>query len=155
MPLSDARKRANKKWDADNMRNLSIKLRKEYAEQVKIACKEAGTTPGAVMRAAIDSFMNGERAQPVTPEEVQPNDSILTPEAIKAAKEAAALEGEELGVFLTRAIRETAERDEKIRPLLKPQKTQEPPKKEEMPAFNGDFHPRRQEYLNRAKEGSK
>ena len=57
MPISDARRRANKKWDAANMTNLSIKLRREYAEEIKAAASAAGTTPAAIMRRAIDEFM--------------------------------------------------------------------------------------------------
>lgn len=57
MPLSDAKKKANKKWDAANMTNLSIKVRRSYAEQIKEKCSAAGTTPSAIMRKAIDDFM--------------------------------------------------------------------------------------------------
>ena len=59
MPLSEARKRANKKWDAANMQNLSIKVRRDYADRIRAATAEAGTTPAAVMRAALDAFMEG------------------------------------------------------------------------------------------------
>ena len=122
----------------------------EEADAIQAAADTAGESVAKYITGAIRGRMKGQ-----LPVNVDMNTDILTPEAIKAAKEAAALQGEELGEFLARAIRDTAERDEKIRPLLKPQKTQEPPKKEEMPAFNGDFHARHQEYLNRAKEGSK
>ena len=57
MPLSEARKRANKKWDAANMQNLSIKVRREYADRIRAATAAAGTTPAAIMRQALDAFM--------------------------------------------------------------------------------------------------
>ena len=58
MPLSEARKRANKKWDAENMQNLSVKVRRDYADRIRAKAAERGTTPGAIMRKALDDFMN-------------------------------------------------------------------------------------------------
>ena len=57
MPLSEARKKANKKWDAVNMQNLSVKVRRDYAERIKAAAAAAGTTPSTIMRKALDDFM--------------------------------------------------------------------------------------------------
>ena len=54
---SEAHKRASKKWDAANMQNLSIKVRRTYADQIREATARAGTTPAAIMRKAIDEFM--------------------------------------------------------------------------------------------------
>ena len=68
-PVSDAKKRANKKWDAANMQNLSVKVRRDYADAIRAACSEQGTTPGAVMRAALESFMQQYGAKPDTKEE--------------------------------------------------------------------------------------
>lgn len=60
MPLSEARKRANKKWDAANMQNLSIKVRRDYADRIRAATAAAGTTPAAIMRRALDDFMQAQ-----------------------------------------------------------------------------------------------
>jgi len=57
MPLSEAKKAANKKWDAANMQNLSVKVRRDYAERIKAAAAAAGTTPSTIMRQALDDFM--------------------------------------------------------------------------------------------------
>ena len=57
MPLSEAKKAANKKWDAVNMQNLSVKVRRDYAERIKAAAAAAGTTPSTIMRKALDDFM--------------------------------------------------------------------------------------------------
>ena len=35
MPLSDARKRANKKWDRANMKRFAVDLRNEVFEEVE------------------------------------------------------------------------------------------------------------------------
>lgn len=57
MAISEARKRANKKYNAKTYTMLGCKVRKDYAEQVKAACEAAGTTPNAIFRAALDRFM--------------------------------------------------------------------------------------------------
>lgn len=58
---TEAHKRASKKWDAANMTNLSIKIRRTYADQVKKAAAAEGTTPAAIMRKAIDDFMKNHQ----------------------------------------------------------------------------------------------
>ena len=58
MPVSDAKKKSNAKWDKENMTNLAIRIRKTYADRVRAACRAAGTTPAAIMRKAIDDFVN-------------------------------------------------------------------------------------------------
>ena len=65
MPLSDARKRANRKWDQANLTNISIKIKKTYYEQVKQAAAAAGTTPAAIMRKAIDDFMQDHKTEEI------------------------------------------------------------------------------------------
>ena len=60
---SEAHKRASKKWDAANMTNLSIKIRRTYAEQIREATAKAGTTPAAIMRQAIDKFMQDHQEE--------------------------------------------------------------------------------------------
>ena len=57
MAQTDAQKRAAKKYQAAHMASVGIKLRKEDAEAFKAACAAAGTTPSAVLRAAISQFM--------------------------------------------------------------------------------------------------
>jgi len=60
---SEAHKRASKKWDAVNMTNLSIKVRRTYADEIRRATAEAGTTPAAIMRKAIDEFMQNHQEE--------------------------------------------------------------------------------------------
>ena len=57
MPVSEAKKKANNKWDAANMQNLSVKVRRDYADQVRAKAAEKGTTIGAILRKALDDFM--------------------------------------------------------------------------------------------------
>jgi hypothetical protein len=57
VPVSEAKKKANNKWDAANMQNLSVKVRREYADQIRAKAAEKGTTVGAILRKALDDFM--------------------------------------------------------------------------------------------------
>ena len=57
MPVSEAKKIANNKWDAANMQNLSVKVRRDYADQIRAKAAEKGTTVGAILRKALDDFM--------------------------------------------------------------------------------------------------
>ena len=61
MALTEARRRANNKYIAKNYTVVGCKVRKDEAEKFKEACKEAGTTPNAIFRAAMDDFMGWER----------------------------------------------------------------------------------------------
>ena len=54
---SAAKRRANNKWDGENMTVLGCKVRKEIAEEFKAECKHRGTSPNEVFRAAISDFM--------------------------------------------------------------------------------------------------
>lgn len=55
--LTDAKRRANNKWDKENMANICCKMRREIAEEFKAAAKANGTTPNALIRAWIDGYI--------------------------------------------------------------------------------------------------
>lgn len=57
MAVSDAKRRANNKYDKEHMTVLSCKVRKDYAQQVKQAAADRGTNVNAILRAALDAFM--------------------------------------------------------------------------------------------------
>ena len=64
MPISEAKKKSNQKWDKENMTNLAIRVRRTYADQIRAACRAAGTTPATIMRQAIDDFMQDYQEEP-------------------------------------------------------------------------------------------
>lgn len=74
MPVSDAQKRARNKYDAQHYTVTGCKIRKEYAEAFRARCEQYDTTPGAVLRAALDSFMETHPA----PDPGNVNDSTST-----------------------------------------------------------------------------
>ena len=57
MPLSEARKKANAKWAAENMATLGCKMKKDRATRVKRVCAEQGITVNTMLNAAIDEFL--------------------------------------------------------------------------------------------------
>ncbi len=54
--VTEARKRANAKWDKENMVVLACKVKRETAEQFKAACAAQGTTTNAVLQQAVKTF---------------------------------------------------------------------------------------------------
>jgi len=50
MPVSDAKKKANAKWDSANMTTLACKIKKDKAEKFKEYCANIGKTSNAVLR---------------------------------------------------------------------------------------------------------
>lgn len=63
MVMTAAQKRAHDKYDKANYTNLAIKIRKTYADEIRLACIDSGVTPSAIMRKAIDQFMESYRQQ--------------------------------------------------------------------------------------------
>lgn len=59
--LSEARKRANLKWDKENMTILACRVRKDYAEQVKAKALKNGDTVNGIIRKALDDYMAREK----------------------------------------------------------------------------------------------
>lgn len=54
---SEAKRRANNKFDLKTYTVLGCKIRKEEAEAFKKACQELKTTPNEVFKKAISTFM--------------------------------------------------------------------------------------------------
>ena len=52
--MNEARKRANVKWDKENMTTLACRVTKVRAQAFKDACAALGTLPSRVFQEAID-----------------------------------------------------------------------------------------------------
>lgn len=50
MALPESRKKANAKWDAENMATLGCRVKREQAEKFKAYCADKGKTSNAVLR---------------------------------------------------------------------------------------------------------
>lgn len=55
--VSEAKRKANNKYDAKHMTVLGCKVRKEYAEKVKQKAQDTGTTVNAILKKALDDFI--------------------------------------------------------------------------------------------------
>ena len=58
--VTDAKRRANRKYDALHMTVLGCKVRKGYADQIRAEAKARGTTVNAILLEALRRFMAGE-----------------------------------------------------------------------------------------------
>lgn len=113
MAVSDAKKKANAKWDSENMATLSCKVKKDHADSFKAYCAEIGKTSNAVLRDCVLSCIGDaarENSQEATGMHGAPG-YILTPEATKTAQEAAQKAGETVSAFVERAVVTQAQRD--------------------------------------------
>lgn len=61
--ITAAKRAANDKWDRENMTILACKVRKDYAERVKARAAADGTTVNAILKAALDDYMNEKASE--------------------------------------------------------------------------------------------
>lgn len=57
MALSEARKKANQKWDAANMKIVACKIKREDADKFAEIAKSNGTTPNELIRNFIAEYI--------------------------------------------------------------------------------------------------
>ena len=113
MAVSDAKKKANAKWDSENMATLACKVKKDHADKFKAYCSEIGKTSNAVLRECVLSCIGEATGEsPQKPAGApQGEGAILTPSALKTAQEAAQRAGETVPAFVSRAVDIQAKRD--------------------------------------------
>ena len=113
MAVSDAKKKANAKWDSENMATLACKVKKDHADKFKAYCSEIGKTSNAVLRECVLSCIGEATGEsPQQPAGAPQGDgAILTPSALKTAQEAAQRAGETVPAFVSRAVDIQAKRD--------------------------------------------
>ena len=113
MAISEAKKKANQKWDSANMSTMACKVKREQAEQFRAYCTNKGETVNAVLQGFVSSCINNtaSETQNIAPDGDKNAGAILTPAALKTAQEAAQKAGETVSVFVERAIETQAQRD--------------------------------------------
>ncbi len=57
-PYNDARRRANKKWDAENTCQFTVMVPKFYKDLVKAHCAETGESMNRMFRRLLDVELN-------------------------------------------------------------------------------------------------
>lgn len=114
MAISEAKKKANQKWDSANMSTMACKVKREQAEQFRAYCTNKGETVNAVLQGFVSSCINNtaSETQNIAPDGDKNAGAILTtPAALKTAQEAAQRAGEPVPVFVERAVETQAQRD--------------------------------------------
>ena len=53
MAISQAKRKANDKWDKENMKVISVKMTKKFADNIDIAVKNTQTSRNAYIKNAI------------------------------------------------------------------------------------------------------
>lgn len=110
MAVSDAKKKANAKWDSENMATLACKVKKDHADKFKAYCAGVGKTSNAILRDFVLESI-GEESPQKPAGAPQGDGAILTPAALKTAQEAAQRAGETVPAFVGRAVETQAQRD--------------------------------------------
>lgn len=111
---TEAQKLSAKKWDAANLDRVSIAMPKGKKDEIKAAAFVAGESMNQYIITAIEQRMTG------TPSEApQGVGTILTPETLKMAADAAQNAGEKVSVFVGRAVETQAQRDKLTQAMRK------------------------------------
>lgn len=115
MAISEARKKANQKWDAANLDRMSLAVPKGTKDAIKAHAAGAGESVNGFINRLIDGALSGSAA-------VGPSDAAgaenefnihLHPETIKSAQMAADAATEPIAEFIDRAVTHEAERDKR------------------------------------------
>ena len=61
MALTDAQRRANNKYISEHMTVLGCKVRNDNADRVRQKAKDEGTSVNAILKKALDDFLEGEK----------------------------------------------------------------------------------------------
>lgn len=60
IPVSEAKKKANKKWESNNCKQLRLVLPNEQAERLEIYCKKNNQSKNGFIKSAINEKLNRE-----------------------------------------------------------------------------------------------
>lgn len=115
MAISEARKKANQKWDAANLDRMSLAVPKGTKDAIKAHAAGAGESVNGFINRLIDGALSGDATVGLSDAAGAENEFNihLHPETIKAAKIAAEAATEPIGEFIARAVTHEAERDKR------------------------------------------
>ena len=103
MPVSKAQQKAVNKYMAENYDRINLVVPKGRRDELRAQAEAAGKS----LNSYLIGLIEGETQQ------------HITPEALDKATQAAQAAGEELDAWITRAISDTAKRDQNIRDIYK------------------------------------
>lgn len=105
--ISKAQRQCVSRYEAANYDRILVRLPKGQREAVKAQADAAGKS----LNAYLIGLIAGDEPEPVP--------QCITPEALDKATKAAQAAGEDLEAWITRAINDTAARDQNIRDIYK------------------------------------
>ena len=111
MAASDAHKRASYKYNAGRD-NIMIRPTKEAGQQIRQAAQAVGKSVQAYILDRIAGDGDAPAPAPQAPQ-------YITPEALNKATQAAQADGKSLTDWISKAISDTAARDQNIRDIYK------------------------------------
>ena len=110
--ISKAQQKCVSRYEAANYDKILVRLPKGQRETVKAQADSAGKS----LNAYLVGLIEGETPAPA-PAPAPQAPQYITPEALDKATQAAQAAGEELEAWITRAINDTAQRDNIVRQL--------------------------------------
>lgn len=108
---TEAKKRNNRKWDAANLDRLSVAAPKGTKDRWKAAAEVRGQSLNQFIVKAVEADMVSPHSAQERPQEG--GGLQLSPDALKAAQEAAQATGEAVPQFIERAVATQVERDKR------------------------------------------
>lgn len=115
---TDTARRTQNAWAAVNRITLAAKVDTATGEAFRAWCAERGLTVNAALSAYVAECLRPAGAGKIVAGAGAPQKCADVGEAaLQLARSAAAAEGEDVGAFLARAIRQTADADERARHL--------------------------------------
>lgn len=63
MPISEARKRGNAKWDAENMSYQTVKVRRELLDEFRELVQANGDKVNTVLRQAMERYIEEHKTE--------------------------------------------------------------------------------------------
>lgn len=115
MAVSEAKKKANAKWDSENMATLACKVKRAQAEAFKVYCEIQGRTSNAVLRdyvlGCIGEGKISEGPQEAAEAPCSPRGILVSLDTLKVAQRAAEVTGESVPDFVARAVDTQEKRD--------------------------------------------
>lgn len=81
MAMSEAKKKANRKWDAENLTNLSARLPKDLVAEFRATCSAAGDSQASIIRQAIEAYLSGTTQTAAQPDTILDNSTLALLEA--------------------------------------------------------------------------
>lgn len=124
MAVSESRKKANLKWDAANLDRVSIAMPKGMKDTVKAAAAAAGESMNQYIIGATEQRINRKSPQNAAEARGDSN-TILAPDALKIAQEAAQRAGETVPAFVSRSVETQAQRDKVMQAMRTKEKAPE------------------------------